>query len=72
MDRRQKLIEQESSKKGLRGKINAYCISCTYDQANPGNWRQQVTNCSVPECPLYPVRPASKAPLSDKQTEVVG
>lgn len=44
----------------LRAHINEKCKDCSYDPANPGNWRQQVTNCDVPKCPLYPVRPITR------------
>lgn len=47
--------------KSLRAAINAKCRDCIYDpQAGLGNWRQQVTGCTVTDCPLYPVRPVSK------------
>ena len=54
------LIQKQASKAGLRGKLNAYCISCVYDELAPGNWRKQVGNCTVADCPLYPVRPRSE------------
>ena len=59
MDRRDKLIARESSKAGLRGKINAKCIECIYDPDGKGNgkWREQVDQCTSFGCPLYPVRP---------------
>lgn len=53
----------ESTKKpSLRAAINAMCKECLYDPiGGVGNWRQQVTNCTAPKCPLYPVRPRSSA-----------
>ena len=61
IDLRAKVIEREKAKPGLRGKINAKCCECIYDDA-PGNgtWRQQVEACSSLACPLYEVRPTSK------------
>lgn len=56
---------------GLRSSINAKCKDCIYDDANPGNWRQQVTWCTVTTCPLYEVRPTSasarEAPQIDQE-----
>ncbi len=57
---RDKLIARESKKAGLRGKINAKCIECIYDEYGVGNWRQQVSACTSKACPLYPVRPRSE------------
>lgn len=47
-------------KLSLRKAINDMCKSCIYDEFGQGNWRQQVTACTVTTCPLYPVRPVSK------------
>ena len=62
--------KREVMKKGhsLRAAINAYCRDCIYDPLDRGNWRQQVTACEIPDCPLYPVRPRSSAPLEDAKT----
>jgi len=60
-DRRQELIDKHVAKPGLRGKIDAHCISCVYEQSNGGTWRQQVELCTVTVCPLYGVRPTSKS-----------
>jgi hypothetical protein len=54
------LVEREAGKAGLRGKVNAKCIDCIYDPKGVGNWRQQVSQCTVESCPLYNVRPRSK------------
>jgi hypothetical protein len=43
----------------LRQSINAKCRGCTYDpRSGGGTWREQVAQCSVVSCPLWPVRPA--------------
>lgn len=60
------LISKLVSKPGLRNKINAYCVSCIYDTKAPGNWKQQVTACTVTDCPLYSVRPISSAKTAVK------
>lgn len=44
----------------LRKAINDKCKDCIYDEYGVGNWRQQVTACTSPDCALYPVRPVSK------------
>jgi len=51
----------------LRTAINAKCKQCSYDPLDRGTWRQQVADCRVPGCPLYPVRPMPTAsrPLSE-------
>ena len=46
---------------GLRSSINAKCRDCIYDPLAPGRWRQQVGQCSVISCPLWPVRPLSSS-----------
>lgn len=47
-------------RKSMRKAINEYCKSCTYDDCAPGNWRQQVTDCTVTKCALWELRPMSK------------
>ena len=51
------LVARHRQKRGLRGKITAKCIECSYDPLDKGTWRQQVEDCRVPDCPLYDVRP---------------
>ena len=58
-DYKQNLLNNHSSKAGLRGKINANCIDCTYDAIDTGSWRKQVENCRGYSCSLYPVRPTT-------------
>lgn len=48
--------------KSLRKAINDKCRSCIYDPLSGlGNWRQQVSACTIVTCPLYPVRPVSRS-----------
>ena len=54
-----------SKKPNLRQCINDHCISCIFDHAAAGTWRQQVTICSIKGCALYPVRPVSKSPIPE-------
>jgi len=50
----------------LRAVINAKCRECTYDAKASGTWREQVAQCSVIRCALWPVRPApSGGPFAD-------
>lgn len=44
----------------LRKCINEKCRECIYDPlGGNGSWRQQVTACTSPDCPLFAVRPVS-------------
>ena len=49
----------------LRKAVNQKCKDCTYDSASNGNWRQQVTLCSVKSCALYDVRPKPTSPIPE-------
>lgn len=40
--------------------INAFCKECNYDPADKGNWRQQITACTMRNCPLFEYRPVSR------------
>lgn len=42
----------------LRAAIDSMCRACIHDPAAPGTWREQVAQCSVLDCALWPVRPA--------------
>ena len=50
-------------RRGLRSSVDAKCRDCIYDPAAKGNWRQQVTLCSSYSCPLWEIRPVSRAPI---------
>ena len=42
----------------LRAAIDDKCRDCIYDPlSGGGTWREQVAQCSCPDCPLWPVRP---------------
>jgi hypothetical protein len=43
--------------------IAAKCKDCIYDREAPGNWRQQVTGCTISSCALWPYRPKSTGKL---------
>lgn len=65
-DRKQQLIKREASKPGFRGKVNAKCIECIYDDiGGQGTWRKQVEDCTSKMCPLYSVRPTSNGADDD-------
>lgn len=45
----------------LRRTIDAKCRECIYDpNSGAGNWRQQVSACTVWRCPLHRVRAKSQ------------
>ena len=54
-------VAHMASKPGLRSKIDANCLWCSYDPLDLGAWRQQVERCEVTICPLYGVRPRSSS-----------
>ena len=64
-DHKTKLIHREAGKAGFRGKVNAKCIECVYDDQEPGTWRKQVENCPSVACPLHSVRPTSSGGESE-------
>ena len=41
--------------------IAAKCKECTYDPLDDGTWRQQVEQCELTACALYPYRPKSRS-----------
>ena len=46
--------------------INAMCKDCIYDPKMLGGWRQQVEQCPMKACPLYPYRPIPKKSKAEK------
>jgi hypothetical protein len=46
--------------KTLRLAVRMHCKGCIYDQAEHGNWLQQVTACTVTQCEMYEWRPLCK------------
>lgn len=55
----------------LRKAINDKCRDCIFDELSPGRWRQQVSACSVSSCPLWPVRPTTKANTNEDDQDNV-
>lgn len=53
----------------LRKAIDQKCKGCIYDPYAPGHWKQQVHACDDTTCPLHPVRPRSKKPLTREALE---
>ena len=51
----------------LRTAINANCRDCIHDPlSGGGTWREQVAQCSVIRCALWPVRPGPRSgPYAD-------
>ena len=59
-DLKSRVITRESAKPGMRGKVNAKCVECIYDDlGGNGTWRKQTEACVAVECPLWPIRPVS-------------
>ena len=54
---RDRIVERETKKRGLRGKIDAFCCHCIYDPGQEGSWLKQVEKCTSWHCPLFSVRP---------------
>ena len=48
----------------LKKCIEAKCKDCTYDQSQPGTWREQTEMCTVRTCPLWVVRPMTVATVN--------
>jgi hypothetical protein len=55
----------------LRAAINAKCKDCIHDpESGAGTWREQVAQCSMPKCGLWPVRPQpSSGPYANQPTD---
>lgn len=54
-------ILRNVGKQELRGRVDAHCVSCVYDDLVPGTWRQQVELCCVTSCPFFDVRSKSRS-----------
>ena len=46
---------------GMRKAINVKCKDCIYDPLSTGSWLEQVFQCSMRDCGLYPYRPIPKS-----------
>ncbi len=66
---RDKIVQRESKKRGLKGKFRAFCASCIYDPYQEGTWLKQVEKCTSLHCPLFSVRPVprTKGDMCDGQ-----
>ena len=54
-------IQQERMIMSMRKAINEKCKDCIYDpESGLGTWRQQISDCTMPDCALYPYRPLSE------------
>ena len=49
----------------LRKAVDQHCKDCIYDDHSKGNWRQQVTLCSVTNCALWPHRPKTRSTIPE-------
>lgn len=48
----------------LKKCIQEHCKTCTYDASVAGTWREQVENCTVQSCALWPVRPMTMSTIN--------
>lgn len=48
----------------LKAAIRQHCKNCTYDQACPGTYLQQIEECTVKTCALWEVRPRTVATIA--------
>lgn len=53
--------------------IVAMCKSCIYDAyaQGAGTWRQQVEDCTAPDCPLFHLRPVTKGTMEKRKAEKI-
>lgn len=59
------IIKREASKPGMRGKVNAKCCECIYDDlGGNGTWRQQVAACGAVKCSLHAIRPTTASEVA--------
>jgi hypothetical protein len=56
----------------LKKCIEQKCKDCTYDHAAPGTWREQVEQCTVQLCALWPVRPMTVATINQQRKAKAG
>ena len=55
--RKETLIREHQEKAMPRNAVAAYCVDCSFDAAEPGNWRDQIRACHLKKCDLWMVRP---------------
>ena len=48
----------------LKKCIEQHCKNCTYDNHQPGTWREQIEDCTVKSCALWVVRPVTVATIN--------
>ena len=56
----------------LKAAIRAKCKDCTYDDTQPGTYLQQIENCTVKSCALWPVRPMTVATINLNRKSRIG
>lgn len=61
--------QQGPTMASLKSAIRAKCKDCTYDQLAGGTYLQQIEDCRITRCPLWPVRPMTVATIT-KQRKV--
>ena len=57
-------MEKTLTRPSLRAAINAMCRQCVYDPLAKGSCLQQIIECAIADCPLYPLRRQRKSRVS--------
>ncbi len=53
-----------------RKAIIEMCKGCIFDPYTPGTWRVQIEDCSSRNCPLYDLRPVSRATTNKRNDDL--
>ena len=53
----------------LKSAIKSKCKDCTYDPQQPGTYLQQIEECTVRSCALWPVRPVTVATITLRRSQ---
>lgn len=48
------------------------CRDCTYDELEPGTWREQCAACPIEVCPLHAFRPVPDVRIGGKRLTRAG
>lgn len=53
-------VPRKEHRYSMRQAIDLNCKDCIYDDQDVGNWKQQVTACTITDCPFHDHRPISR------------
>ena len=60
------MIRVKAKQVSWRNAVNEKCKDCIYDEYGEGTWKAQVEACSMPDCPLYTIRPVTAATRKER------